>query len=211
MIDIVIPKNNELDFIKIAQMLGYKELVFLYRRKEDTKTINTKFPYHKAIFSEKRIKGYLTVTDKLNPRSAIEKASVDLIFNQELTKKKDAMHFRYSGLNQVICKLMKEKFIIYAISFSQILNSKQDEQLIGRIRQNIKLCEKFKTKISIFSFAKSPFEMRAPKDLVAILSVLGANTKTQKANFDNLNEKILYNIKKSKGLIPENGVEILPE
>jgi len=30
MIDIVIPNNNEEEFIKMAEKLGYKELLFLY-------------------------------------------------------------------------------------------------------------------------------------------------------------------------------------
>ncbi len=209
-IDIVQPKNNENAFIEMAKKLGYDGLVFLYGELKCVRKIaDSKIKIFTAIYSDKIPRKTLLNVSNSDNRKLVEKGKIDILFNQETYHQKDSMHFRYSGLNHISAKMMANNDIIYAISLSTILNSKERPKLLGKIMQNIRLCQKFKAKVSIFSFAKSPYEMRSPKDLVAILSVLGANTKTQKNNFSNLYNKIVYNEKVKKGLILEEGIEII--
>jgi RNase P/RNase MRP subunit p30 len=208
-IDIVRPKDNEQEFLKMAKLLGYDSLIFLYEDASKAKSIKSDIKTYSALLSDKLPrKALLNISDS-DDRKLIEKSRIDILFNQETYHRKDSMHFRYSGLNHINAKMMAENDIIYAISFNSILRAKERPKLLGKIMQNVMLCQKFKAKISIFSFAKTPYEMRAPKDMLGIFKILGADTKTQKNNFSNMMEKITYNEKLKKGKILGKGMEIV--
>ena len=194
MIDIVIPKNNEKEFIEIAEKLGYKELVFLYSLNEFQNKKEFEFKKIKINigiladssniykiknkFKDKKI--FIAIKSSDNDRDIIEKSRANLIFSFEVNGKKDFIHQRGSGLNHVMCKLAKENNLIIGFSFNSILNSSNKAQILGRISQNIRLCRKYKVKIAIASFAEKPHEMRAPKDLICFFIVLGMTQKDAK-------------------------------
>jgi len=188
--DIVLPNNNEKKFIEIAGKLGYNELIFLYDYNEFLKKQNNKFDgkikIKLGILSDPRniynlknkFKNVLiTIKSSENDREIIEKSKADLVFSLESTGKKDFMHQRGSGLNQVMCKLAKENNVAIGFSFSSILNSSKKYEILGRISQNIRLCRKYKVKTAIASFASKPYEMRAPRDLISLFVVLGMTMK----------------------------------
>ncbi len=51
---------------------------------------------------------------------------------------------------------------------------------MGRMIQNIALCQKYKVKTVISSFSEKPFEMRAPHDVMSMFAMLGMNGKNVK-------------------------------
>ena len=106
---------------------------------------------------------------------------------------KDNLHFRNSGLNQVSCKLARENEIAIGFSFNDVLNSDNKSLLIGRLKQNTKLCRKFKVKIVLASFAKNKYEMRHAKDLIAFGRVIGMNGEEVKKamNFTRKEKKVV--------------------
>ncbi|HME87260.1 MAG TPA: RNase P subunit p30 family protein [Candidatus Nanoarchaeia archaeon] len=164
--DYVIANGNEKEFIAIAEKLGYTELVF----------IDGTLPMIKSkikLSTSKRI----AKSDSSKDRMLIEGKRIDILYDLELEKRKDHTHFRNSGMNQVIAKLMKEKNVSYGVSVSQLLhaNPEQKANILGRMLQNIKICKKYKVSIVLASFGKSPFDMRDPKDLVAVAKTLGLN------------------------------------
>ncbi len=163
--DFVILSGNEKEFVKMAEKLGYSELVFVGN--SDVSNIKTKL----KLISSKRI----SKSDIKKDRGLIENKKVDIIYEFEQMNRKDSMHFRNSGLNQVIAKLMKEKDVAYGLSFSQILNSSKEARavMIGRMMQNIKICKKYKVPIIIASFSRNPYEMRDYRDLIAFARTLG--------------------------------------
>ena len=163
--DYAISSGNEKDFIKVAEKLGFTELVFA--PSIDLSKIKSSI----KLSSSKRV----IKSDIKKDRNIIESKKADLIYEFEVLNKKDGMHFLNSGLNQVLVKLMKENKISYGISFSMILNASKQEQaiLIGRILQNIKLCRKYKVPIIVASFARNQHEMRDPRDLTAFARSLG--------------------------------------
>ncbi len=112
---------------------------------------------------------------KEDNRKLLENKKLDILVSPEKTRKKDFIHHRNSGLNQVLCKLAKKNNIAIGISFNDILKSKEKDKLIGRIMQNIRLCRKYKVKMVLASFATNKFEMRDARDLISLGVCFGMN------------------------------------
>ena len=189
MIDIVIPNNNEKEFIAIAEKLGFKGICFLYELKDylakqekfvnDGKKIKI---YNGILVNSKNIRkintksksadAFIVAKSSNNDREAIEKSNADIIFSLEEGAKKDFIHQRASGLNHILCKLAKENNVIVGFSLSSILNARNKHEILGRIMQNIKICRKFKAKTIVGSFAEKPFEMRSAHDIISLFGIL---------------------------------------
>ena len=182
--DIVFPNNDENEYIKLAERLNIKKLVFCY---DFSKIKTAKLPLKQAI---------LVKTNDINKAKNLNLPLISnrndrFIFDQKYTKKpmilynlenisaQDSLHSRHSGLNQILCKLAKKNNIILGLSLSQILNETPQKraQIIGRLIQNIKLARKYKVKIKLASFATSPYQLRAPSDLQSFGIMLGLHPK----------------------------------
>ncbi len=85
--------------------------------------------------------------DELN-RKILEKEKIDILL-PILLGRKDRMKQRDSGFNSVLAKIAKKKNISLGIDFDEIINSKprKKSELLARIRQNIKICNKNKLDI----------------------------------------------------------------
>lgn len=190
MIDIVVPNNNEEEFITIAEKLVYKGLFFLYNpndyldKHKKLKIKNTKIKIHIGVMVDNREihkvknelkneKDFIVVKSSTNDKEAIEKLKPDVIFSFEDNIKKDFVHQRASGLNHILCKSAKDNGVMIGFSLSSILNTEDKHKILGRMMQNIGLCRKYKVKMIIASFAQSPFGMRSPHDLIGLFKVLG--------------------------------------
>jgi len=170
MIDIVIPKGNEAEFIEMAEKLGYSELCFAYASGQAPKLPESKVKLYRAAIGKG--KADLVIMDTSEPRHAIEKLKPDIICGLELSSKPDAMYFRNSGLSQVTAELAARKKVAVGYSFSEILGQRQ-HMVVGRMMQNIMLCSKYKVTQVIASFATDPLQMRNPRDLASLFTVLG--------------------------------------
>ena len=106
-------------------------------------------------------------------RKFFEDKKVDIILSPEKGSTKDNLHFRNAGLNQVLCKLAKKNNIALGFSFNEILNASNLQDVLGRMKQNVKLCRKYKVKMVFASFAKDKFEMRGAYDLLSFARILG--------------------------------------
>src|SRR3989344_2945509 len=94
---------------------------------------------------------------KIN-RSAVENKSVDILINPERNSEEDFMHYRNSGLNQVLCKLAKKNDVAIGFNFNYVLNSEGilRSKILGRMMQNVKLCQKYKVKMVIINLKENP-------------------------------------------------------
>lgn len=178
------PYKNERDFIVMAKKLGFKELIFLYINKNMFYKDKSEIKITNALITdEKKVqKDFNTfVKSPKDARFVFEKARPVCVFDLEL-QKKDFMHQRGSGFNHVMAKFANNNNIHVGFSFSTILNASklQSARIIGRIKQNIKLCRKYKVKTVIASFANNPIDMRAPKDLISFFTTLGMHPKEAK-------------------------------
>ena len=191
MIDLVFPSNNEKEFIDMAEHLSYSALCFVY---DEPKAINefqkiTKIKLFSGLLvkpnqiqSSKNKANLILAKSSDKNRFVLEKAKPDILFGLENHNQKDYIHHRASGLNQVLCKIAAQNNVIIAFSLNTLLNSdsKNKSIILGRIMQNIRLCRKYKVRIAIASFAKNPFQMRAPNDLKSLALILNADTKQAK-------------------------------
>lgn len=197
MIDIVIPNNNEKEFIEIAEKLGYNALCFLYNfddyldKQKNFGRSNKKIKIYIGILADskninkinnklKNKTAFIAIKSSINNREITEKSKSNLIFSFEDNFKKDFIHQRASGLDHILCKLAHENNIMIGFSLSSILSSENKHIILGRITQNIKLCRKYKVKTVIASFAQNPFEMRGPHDVISLFVSLGMHQKEAK-------------------------------
>ena len=98
-----------------------------------------------------------------------------MLLNPEKERERDFMHYRNSGLNQVLCKISHENRKAIGMDFSEIrkMKDKGDAEKLGRILQNIMLCKKYKVPLVIASFAKSEKERMHSAELKAFARTLG--------------------------------------
>jgi len=174
MIDIAVPKGNEEEFIKIAKRIGLKGLVFLYKHAPKNRIAEKDFRIYYGLFAEcrndlKQTRQFNLVVS--NNYSLFSDRKVMVLLTNEEQQGRDHIHQRRSGLNETMCRDYKEK--IFALSFSKVLLAKKKAAVFGRQQQNAMLFNKFKSKVIIASFATSPYELRAPRDLIAYCRCLG--------------------------------------
>jgi RNase P/RNase MRP subunit p30 len=127
--------------------------------------------------------------DKFN-RMVVSSKYVDILLDPHLGKRRDFIHHRNSGLNQVLCKLAKQNNVAIGFSFSSILDSKDRGRSIGRIMQNIRICRKYKVPIVIGSFAKTNVKTRNFTDIQSFFKIIGMTGKEVKNLF--IAEKLDY-------------------
>lgn len=114
--------------------------------------------------------------DELN-RKVIEKLPIDILL-LNLSNKKDFQKQRNSGFNQVIAKAMKKNNIQLGINFDEIVeetNLKKKSEILARIKQNIKLCNKNKVKMKFI--VQKEKNQRNLYDLKSLGLVLGMPTQ----------------------------------
>ena len=167
MIDIVFPNKNEEEFTEMAKKLGI-EIIFAYKDNKNAKALLVE-PKDVRRTHDKKIMAICTAS-----REAIERGA-DIVFGFELLEEKEHTHYRKSGLNQVLCKLAADKKVKIGFSFSSILESygQKRAMILGRMKQNIAFCQKYKTPIKIASFATNPWQMRTESELKAFFRQLG--------------------------------------
>lgn len=117
-----------------------------------------------------------------NPDRKVFERNRDIVVYNLEEQKRDYIHFRNSGLNQVLCKLAKKNNIAIAFNFNLVLNNEGivKSQIIGRMMQNIKLCRKYKVNMIIGSFASKIKEMRSAHDLMSFGISIGMHPKEAK-------------------------------
>ena len=223
MIDVVFPDGNESDFIRMAERLGYNSLCFVYDFNKDLKSIKerilkeqTKVKLYfglltdaKDVSKAKKIAELVLVKSAGYDQAVFERVRPDIVYDLELFAGKDPMHFRASGLNQVLCKFAAKNKVIAGFSFSSILNANNRVLVLGRIMQNIRFCRKYKVDTCFASFASMPYEMRAAHDLISFLIVLGMHAEKAKKSLEIIEERIKENKKKKSPEYIGEGVEIL--
>ncbi|MBS3070795.1 hypothetical protein J4407_00630 [Candidatus Pacearchaeota archaeon] len=116
---------------------------------------------------------FSSADDELN-RMILEKEKISvLMINQ--SNRHDKMKQRDSGFNHVMAKIAKKNNVIIGINLDEILNSekKKKAEILARIRQNVKICNKNKLKMKFISFVKNE---KDSYDLKALGLALGMPT-----------------------------------
>ncbi len=108
-------------------------------------------------------------------RKYVSDAQNDILMNPELKSLGDKIHYRKSGLNQVLAKLATKNDVAIGFGFSFVLNSKSVERakMIGRMKQNVRICKKAGAKMVVCSYGGNVKEMRGARDLLAFARIIG--------------------------------------
>lgn len=110
--------------------------------------------------------------DELN-RKILEKQPIDILLLRQ-SGRKDFQKQRNSGFNQVLAKIAKKNKVSIGIELDEIINSKNEEkqEIIARIKQNIKICNKNKLKMAFVTLdAKNKRNSRDLKSLGSVLKM----------------------------------------
>lgn len=186
--DIVIPKENEQEFIEVAKKLGIKSILFLYEPKkqpnkkklEEIKKQNPEIEINTANLILKNTNKQGMNFAKANIQT-IQNKHVTHLFDIESLEEKDNHHYRRSGMNQATAKKIKEQGKTIIISTQQLIENKEPHKIIGRIQQNLELIKKYKLKTAIASIATKPENMRPEKETQALIKTLGHEHIAKKA------------------------------
>lgn len=112
--------------------------------------------------------------DELN-RKILEKEKINVLLIN-LSNKKDRQKQREAGLDHVMAKIAKKNNVIIGVNLDEIINSEKKEkaEILARIQQNIKLCNKNKLKMKFINIENK--NKRNLYDLKALGLVLGMPT-----------------------------------
>jgi len=164
---ILIKRTKELE--QLTKQLGFSETLFL----DDVTIIEAKTK--KELLKKLQKTNKFTIFKPIDEdllRFALEKTKVKLIYGMESINPKDSVHYVRGGLDQITCKIAKDKKKIIGFSFSEVLNAKNQHKLLARIKANLKLCKKYKVDTIFTNFSKKEEEIRSKKDLTAFLRML---------------------------------------
>ncbi|MBI4449323.1 hypothetical protein HY641_04845 [Candidatus Woesearchaeota archaeon] len=198
-IDIIIPDRNEHELIEMAKRLDWDALCLVYEKRADAdhiKGLKSPLPLIFASHIEKNASLRL-MRGTGEDRTSLERGGFDLYYGMEETARHDRLHHREGGLNHVLCKLMHKHGIVYGINFDSVLNAEATKRaiLIGRMRQNFKLCADADVPIVVASFATTPYQMRTPHDLRATMLSFGMNTAQAKESILHLGIRLANHLK----------------
>lgn len=194
--DIVFPSDNEEDFITRAQQLGYSTLVFAYSNPNDLASAprgrHKGSVLHHALFissgkkdavlnsarraQKEGVFALVNAQNALFNRFVVEKTSATALVDVEHIHAKDHLHFRRSGLDQVLCAFAAEKHTAIISSLRHLFEVGRAEQralVLGRMMQNIRFCQKYNVPYGLVSFASEPSEMKGAHDIRSLLITLG--------------------------------------
>ncbi|QGA80739.1 RNase P subunit p30 family protein [Candidatus Nanohalobium constans] len=79
-----------------------------------------------------------------------------------------------SGMNHVDAEKSAENDVAVCFSLREVPgDSKRQSQVLGDWRRNLKLCEKYNAPYILTTEAESSHQLRAPRDMAAVISSLG--------------------------------------
>ncbi len=179
-IDIVFPKNNEKEFLKIAKALGKKEIIFVYAPKEykewkEKEAIMVKTailaPAKEGYYLKQKYPQLLIKANQETDKWAVEHVKPWVMYGFEEGEKKDFMHHRNSGIDHILAHQMAEHGVSYGFSVGSLLHATPEQRaiLLGRMRQNLFILKKAKVPVYLVTLTSDPFDLRNEKDVCGLL------------------------------------------
>ena len=176
---------------KFIFKINYEE----FKNKSFVKKMKNKFKSEKYFVildfsSISRDKEFINKT-----REVFSSKLISAVVGLEEWSKRDSFNFKSSGLSKALCQLAVQNDIALIFSLKKIISKKGTERskFLGRIKQNINLCMKYKVKLCLASFAEKPNEISSSQDMQALAEILGMNTKIVKDSIEqDITAKIVY-------------------
>jgi len=139
---------------------------------------------------------------KIN-RAAVEDARVDVLTHPYQRR-------RDSGFNHVLAKKAAENNVAVEINIGYFLHNRNHrrQKVLAQFRELLKLKSKFDFSLVITSGARSLYDLRSPRDLMALSSCFGMDKETAFSALSNVPGAIIENNKFRHQLI-SSGVRLL--
>jgi RNase P/RNase MRP subunit p30 len=176
-LDVVMPKNNEVELVSRAKQLGFTHIILLYEDFSPKTLASGSLAQGievKTAFLAKTIGQVQSAKPKFNycfaplERSFVESTKVDFVISDGKDASNDLLFQKRSGMDDVLSSLAKDHKIAIAFDVSS-----SDARILGRFSQNAMLVKKFKLKSNVFTFAKTALDMRAPRDIEGFARTIG--------------------------------------
>lgn len=171
--DIVFPHNNEPEFLNLSKKLDISKITFCYPfgKKLDSRA----FEFSSNSYEIKKAPFDAPMISLSAGRDIFEMQKPLLIPWLEEMPRNDLMHSRHSGFNHILAELAYKNSHIVCFSHCALLNSgaANFSTILGRMMQNVRLCQKYKVRMKLASFAKSPYQLRAAKEMESFGHFLG--------------------------------------
>lgn len=218
MIDIVFV-GEEQKALAMAEKLGLKKLVVAYSYGTDKKRVEGINSGVEVVFGidakageikkAKQKSDIVLYKAEGNYQDVLMKHKPDIVYGLEEVFFKDKMHYRMSGLNQVIAKICVKNRIIIGVDFSRLSHAYgvYGAKVLGRVKQNLRIADKYGVKIFLGSFCRDG-NLKDLNCVKEMFNVFGYN-KMAKDNCLILDDKIRYNQDKRSGKIVNDHVQII--
>lgn len=169
-------ESHRAEIIALSKLLGFEQVFFKGDNFEILTASSKKELLKKAQqMKQRKLIVFFRPTTEEMLRFALEKAPIDGVMGVEEIHPTDSVHYVRSGMDQILCKIARERNKIVVFSFSAILNSSHRAKLLSRMMFNLELCQKYEVKVLFSNFSEAMEEMRSAADLQALERVLKKN------------------------------------
>jgi hypothetical protein len=163
--DFFLPNKNETELAAAAKDFGIEEYVYLYppdkymKGEKNGVILSGKYTL-KDIFRAKKLSQYVVLKARGNLREVFEKVKKVYVYGAEFSSRSDYLHFRNSGLNHIMMNIAAKNKISLILNFGDFLASTDQSRILGRLKQNIKLCRKYNVEFSVATFAVNQYDLK---------------------------------------------------
>lgn len=123
--------------------------------------------------------------DKIN-RAAVENAKVDILAHPSGERGE-------GGLNHVLVRYAAENGVAIDFNMNAIIRSRRGERArtLGKMRENLKLVRKYNAPMILTSHAHSVYDLRAPREMIALAALFGMSEEEAKSALCDIPEGLL--------------------
>lgn len=197
--DILFPNRNEAALIASAKQCGYTDIILAYHSIENVLKDRLGWPTYPgttiipALFissckrnellkninaaHQKKLLSFVQAQEPELNRFILEKTSATGIVNLEYIHPNDHLHFRKSGLDQVLCNIAQKQKKVIITTLQALKASENRPKILGRIMQNISFCQKYHVQYILVSGARDSYEIKGAHDIKSLVSVLAGPGK----------------------------------
>jgi hypothetical protein len=170
-------KKNEKEFLVMLNKIGQDNVCVadsgikkpLHDNKKGIEIIHIPFAKGCSDLGLVRLKDFKDV------RRFVSSFSRKIVFGFENLPRKDSVVQRSSGMNRIICKEMNKRNNLYGLCLRDILSSKDSAVLLGRVVQNLYLCNKYGVGYVVFTLASSPYGLAGEKEIRSFMETISPN------------------------------------
>lgn len=171
----------DINFLPNPKKLNFREVY-------STNPIKAKNPKElrkKIQASKEDIVVVLGGNDAIN-KAALSNKKTNILLDPDLTRGKDFMHHKNSGLTVENINLAKKNNIFIGFSFQRLLNCQDLHKTLSRMSQNVKICRKYKVNIILANFAYLEKERKNSHVLRSLGHIINMSTDEIKDSLNNL-------------------------